>query len=177
MSKNRVQGSTSLLLIVVAVSTSHGCHSKELSLNQTSNRGRADGPLNLLDKAARFELLSLDPTFHADKAGGGNEYFHGFRILGRLRVENADKDAIAAALRNGVDESDGIEPGCALEPRHGIRVTDGEGTTDFLICFKCGQVVVLVGSTESTSFLTTASPRKSFNAALGKSGIPIAPSD
>jgi hypothetical protein len=165
------------LLVMVAVSTSQGCHSKERSVNQASNQRRADEPLGLLEKAASFELLSLDPTFRANKADRRNDDFHGWRILGRLRVEGDEKEAIAAALNEGVDESNGIELGCAIEPRHGIRVTDGDRNTDFLICFKCGQVVVLVGDTESSEFLTTASPRKQFDAILGKSQMPIAPSD
>jgi hypothetical protein len=83
----------------------------------------------------RCVLFSLE---HADRVRdviNDEKYFHGFAILGKADVdEEKDKNALIAALADGVRESDGVGKRC-FNPRHGIRFILGEATYDFVICF------------------------------------------
>jgi hypothetical protein len=123
-----------------------------------------------LTKANRFELFSLDPNQKREKPGEG---FHGWEVLGTTAVEDAGiRQKIVAALEKGVQENQGVAAEC-FNPRHGIRATRGDQTTDFVICFECLQVEVYVGDKRTNSFLVSRSPQPLFDKILRDAGVPL----
>src|SRR5215470_6841582 len=93
--------------------------------------------LALLEKGEQFELLSLSPDRPKEKP---KDAFHGWEVLGRTTVKNAEaRKTLVAAFNKGVEDNKGIVAAC-FNPRHGIRVTHDGKTADFVICFECYQV-------------------------------------
>jgi hypothetical protein len=118
-----------------------------------------------LEKADQFELLSVDPAQNK-----GN--FHGFRVLGRTQVKDADtRKKLVAAFEKGVEENDG-GAGMCFNPRHGIRVTYKSKVVEFVICFQCSHVDVY-GDEKRDHFLTTGSPQPVFDQVLREAGVPL----
>src|SRR5438034_1378613 len=113
----------------------------------------------ILEKAEKFELLSLSPEHLQEKPKDG---FHGWRILGKTAMKDADaRMNLVAAFKKGVAENKGIVARC-FNPRHGIRVTHDGKTADFVICFECYQVQAYVGDKQEKGFLITDSPASAF---------------
>jgi hypothetical protein len=140
-----------------------------------ANRRAAREPLDLLNQAERFDLLSLDPNDAPNRTRKSDESFHGWDVLGTTTVTNVDvRRRLAAALRKGVDDSDLTAYNCFV-PRHGIRFVHNGKRIEFVVCFKCLQVNVYVDGTETSNFLITSSPQATFNEALRAAGIVIAP--
>ena len=125
-----------------------------------------------LEKAERFELLSLDPGRYRNRRP--TEEFHGFRILGSMLVTNAEiRNDLVTALKKSVEESKGLSAYC-FNPRHGISVTHDGKTNDFVICFECLQVITLENDKKIGDFLITETPEPLFNRVLMKRNIPLA---
>lgn len=144
-----------------------GCTSKSADSKIPENARSA------LDKADEFELLSLDPDRKQEES---EDDFHGWKVLGRTQIKDADTRAkVVAALKKGVGENDGIVARC-FNPRHGIRATYEGETVEFVICFECFQVLVYAGEKGDGSFLTTASPQPVFDDVLREAGVPLAES-
>jgi hypothetical protein len=127
--------------------------------------------LKALTNAERYELLSLDPqrseTPPADE-------FRGWRVLGRTVIDDAPtRKKLTDALRAGAREKD-IAPAACFEPRHGIRVTKGGRTTDFVICFACSQAQVFEAGEKRDGFLVSHSPEATFDAVLQEKSVPLA---
>lgn len=140
-----------------------------------ANRQAAQEPLDLLNRAERFDLLSLDPNDAPNRTRKSDESFHGWDVLGTTTVTNVDvRRRLAAALRKGVDDCDLNAHNCFV-PRHGIRFVHNGKRIEFVICFKCLQVNVYVDGTETSNFFITSSPQATFNEALRAAGIVIAP--
>src|SRR5687768_18379585 len=90
-----------------------------------------------LEKAAEWELYSLDPEHQKDPPRDG---FHGWKVLGKTTVKDAEtRKSLLTALDKGAQDNDGTVARC-FDPRHGIRVKDGDKTIDLVICFECYQV-------------------------------------
>jgi len=82
-------------------------------------------------------LYSIDGRDDAGKPGKDVELFHNYPVLGKIEIKEAAKrDEILAALKSGIDKSDGTVAKC-FWPRHGIRVVEKGKTTDYVICFEC----------------------------------------
>jgi hypothetical protein len=129
------------------------------------------GARTALEKADQMELLSTDPASQQEKP---KDDFHGWKVLGRTQIKDADtRKKLVAALKKGVGENDGMAAAC-FHPRHGIRATQGSKTTDFVICFECFQVQVYAGEKRDGSFLTTDSPQPVFDQVLREAGVPLA---
>jgi len=143
----------------------------EIELEPAGNE-LADGLLDALEKAHRFELLSLDPQRMREPSSSA---FHGWEVLGSLVVSDRTARAqLIRALVVGVEESLSIVVAC-FNPRHGIRVGSGNRTTDFVICFECLRVRVYVDGKEIESFPTSGSPEKEFDEVLLDAAVPLAP--
>jgi hypothetical protein len=128
--------------------------------------------IDALNGADTYELLSLDPGNH--EAPPANQ-FHTWQVLGRVLIDDAATRArLNDALRAGASEK--VDPAACFEPRHGIRVTHAGQTTDFVICFGCGQAYVLTTGKKDEEFLVSHSPRAVFDEVL-KSKSVLLPTD
>lgn len=124
-----------------------------------------------LEGADQLELLSIDPSRRRETSA---DDFHGWRVLGRTQVQDADaRKRLAAALRKGAGESDGSVAAC-FSPRHGVRATHAGKTVDLVICFECLQVKVYSADEPDGSFLTAGSPQPVFDQILREAGVPLA---
>jgi hypothetical protein len=128
-------------------------------------------PLAALRNANTYELLSLEPT---EPTPPTPDEFYSWSVLGRTTITDPEtRDELTDALRWGARRNFGTVAGC-FWPRHGIRVTRGETTFDFVICFECLQVGVYENGKPSHSFLVTESPQPVFDEVLRKANVQLA---
>jgi hypothetical protein len=96
----------------------------------------------VLGKWELVEVYSLDPSAAKGLAG---ERFHGYKVLGKLAVEDAGvrKRLVGAIAEAVVPDAynDGLMALC-FSPRHGYRMRHKGATIDLLICFECHQFKV-----------------------------------
>jgi hypothetical protein len=149
------------MALIVSIS---GCHADPSKV-----------PLDLLERAEKFELLSLSPADDPNRPKAA-ERFHGWDVLGKKTITNPDLcNRLAAALRTGVNHSDTSgKPGC-FNPRHGINFVHQGDSIDLVICFECGLVIVYTNATDASGFKITDSPQSTFNDALREVGLKVAP--
>ena len=125
-----------------------------------------------LSNSSSFEVLSLNPDPHAEKTDG--KEMHGWNVLGDTAIKDSGtRTKLIAALKAGVAENDGAVAAC-FNPRHGIKVTDGGKTHDFVICFECYQVQWYIDGNKADGFLITDSPQPTFDQALMDADVPLA---
>jgi hypothetical protein len=122
-----------------------------------------------LEKAEQFELLSISPDRLKEKPA---DAFHGWKVLGKTTVKDAVRQKLVTDFKKGVEANKGIVAAC-FNPRHGIRVTHGGKTADFVICFECYQVQAYVGDKPVGGFLITDLPQETFNIVLKEAKIPL----
>lgn len=129
--------------------------------------------LEILTGDGTFELLSLDP--HRQEPAAEDSY-HGFQILGRTTIDDAaTKARLIDALKVGASERN-LPPATGFEPRHAIRITRPDLTTDFLLGFSTSQVQIYENDQEKNGFLVSPAPRAAFDDMLRAKGIaPSAP--
>jgi hypothetical protein len=125
----------------------------------------------ILENASQFELLSIgndtSPKNHTEE-------FHRWPVIGKTTIKDPDtRKRLVAALEKGVEENKGDVMKC-FNPRHGIRVTHGGMTADFVICFECYQVIAYVAGGKGQRFLITDSPAPIFNQTLQHAKVPLA---
>ena len=136
------------------------------------------GALRVLDKAGKFELLSLDPNethgYNPDDPSRDN--FHTWKVLGRTKITRADtQDELRRAFVKGVEENK-YGPNSCYHPRHGIRLADGDTIViDLVICFECHTVKWYRGDFEQEAFFTDESAEPMFDRVLKATGVPLAP--
>jgi hypothetical protein len=117
-------------------------------------------------------LYSIDPA--RAPSNTDSNVFHKHRILGQTSVTiSADQATVDSALRRSVTSWLGISYYC-FNPRHGIRVTDGTTTYDFLACFECQSMLVFSGERRIADTGIRGSP-DALNAVLRAANIPLAP--
>jgi hypothetical protein len=125
----------------------------------------------ILENASQFELLSIG---HDPSPKNSAEEFHKWPVIGKTTIKDPDtRKRLVAALEKGVEENKGDIMKC-FNPRHGIRVTHGGTTADFVICFECFQVMVYVAGGKGQRFLITDSPAPVFNQTLQHAKVPLA---
>jgi hypothetical protein len=125
----------------------------------------------ILDKADQLELYSLEPD-EKEAAANPDGGFHGWKILGRTTVKDAEqREKLLAALYKGLKDSKGEMAKC-FNPRHGIRATAGGKSVDAVICFECLQVVYYVGGRQTKDTLTEA-PQRVFDEVLKEAKVPL----
>jgi hypothetical protein len=123
------------------------------------------------DKAAQFELYSLDPDRLASK-DEKVDLFHGWKVLGKIVVKGADAKKVRAAVEKGVRDSDGSVAAC-FNPRHGIRIVTDKKTYDLVICYECLSATVYQGEERAGSFLTARGPENALNGVLRDAKVPL----
>jgi hypothetical protein len=134
--------------------------------------GELPAPLHAaLEKGGEFHLFSIRPA--RVETSPGAMHFHGWEIIGRTSIRDEDKrKKLVAAFKTGVEENQGIGAAC-FRPRHGIRITEQGKTTDFIICFECFQVQVVVDGLPQRAVLVTRTPEPAFNEALKAARLPL----
>lgn len=81
-----------------------------------------------------FSVNAGDPRGYATNTA---RVFHGFPVLGRTEIREADeKTGLVSSLATAVEDFDAV-PAYCFSPRHGLRIIRGATQSDFLICFKC----------------------------------------
>ncbi len=89
----------------------------------------------IFNRGEKITLYSLEPKESID----GNETFHGYKILKETLIDSSSKQfLLKRSLTNGMIGSHGA---ACFNPRHGLRIVDGEKTVDIVICFECGNFV------------------------------------
>ncbi|MGO8901097.1 MAG: hypothetical protein ACLQU5_22485 [Isosphaeraceae bacterium] len=149
----------------------------EVSVDQTS-AADAFGELHsipadakaILENADDFELLSLNPNHLNVKP---KEDFHGYEVLGKKAIAKADCKQLVDAFEQAVAEKKTLPAHCFI-PRHGIRVTRGNESADFVICFQCHQVRGYVTGQKESWFLVSSAPAALFNKVLRGGGAKLA---
>jgi len=126
-----------------------------------------------LGEPAEMTLFSIDGV--RDRGGPlpPGESFHGYPVLGKVEVTDpVGRREVATALRAGLSERE-MARAC-FWPRHGVRVTEGGRTADYLICFECCQLEVYDGGSKKV-WTTGRSPQGALNRYLTAAGLPLAP--
>jgi hypothetical protein len=139
----------------------------------------------MLEKAEKFELLSLDPSPSKEKP---KEQFHGKKVLGVTVIKDAKtRKQLIETLKKGIEENARLNPpgvpkdamvlANCFEPRHGIRLTDKDKTVDLVICFHCLQIQVYVDGFRLQGGLmpTTKAQQGVFDKVLQAAKVPLAP--
>jgi hypothetical protein len=99
------------------------------------------------------------------------EVFHDYPVLGKVDIASPkDRTAILVAVKKGIANSDGEEMKC-FWPRHGVRLTQGGKTIEYLICFECRQLNEFVDG-RTYHKLTTRSPAAVLDEQLERGGVP-----
>ena len=74
-----------------------------------------------LEKADRFELLSIDPDRQQEKT---KDDFHGWKVLGKTQIKDADtRKKLVAALKKGVGRMMAVPPGASTRDTASARPT------------------------------------------------------
>lgn len=157
---------------VIAVAI--GLLSTMLACTGESPRSRGKLPIlvkNAFEHADEVTLYSLNPT-RLERSDDG--FFHYHAILGSTVVSDIGaRKNLMDGLENAVLENDGSKPAC-FEPRHGIRVKQGETSVDLVICFRCFQVQVHATGRPMDDFAISDSPQPTFDKVLRDANVPLA---
>jgi hypothetical protein len=128
-----------------------------------------------MDSADVVILYSIDGNFYQEgKKPKTEENFHGFPVLGKVEVTDAEKrQELIRAVKAGI-YTYSISAGC-FNPRHGVRFVRGEQWVDYVICFECNNVYEYSSSDDKGKEMH---PRMSLKDILNKhltdAGVPLA---
>jgi hypothetical protein len=130
-------------------------------------------PLERMRSPEKLTLFSIDGTERWRRGKiSASEYFRGYPILGKIEIEGAEqRQRLISALKQAVATSSG-KPDC-FWPRHALKVTENGATTEYVICFQCGQVEEY-GAWNSWNRAISADFQPVFDAPLKAAGVPIA---
>jgi len=125
----------------------------------------------VLEKATELEIYSVDPAPSKDGE------FHGFKILGKTTIKDADKrKELLTKIDAGLANSKGGAK--CFDPRHGIRAVHDGKTVDLVICFACSWVYVYSDQEKREVVLETGSDAQELlNKILTDAGVKLAPKD
>jgi hypothetical protein len=150
-----------LIVVNLVLPMATGCNSNDVPPETIAALRNAD----------QYELLSLDPTRTSEAPP---EQFHGWRILGRMKITDAaTRRKLNDSLRKGARENDGMAAGC-FNPRHGIHLVKGDQVVDLVICFECLAVDVREEGKRGKGFLVSPSPQRVFDQVLRTGDVPLA---
>jgi hypothetical protein len=103
--------------------------------------------LRAMDAPSTMMLLSIHPDSNA--AHWYNTKFQGYRVLGQVPITNpVQRRQITDTVKRVIQDYESGSYKCVFSPRHGIRITRGLQTYDFLICFECQAIKVYSGERE-----------------------------
>lgn len=134
----------------------------------------ADGVLesaaDILETAARFELLALEPMPLQQPTATA---FGGYEVRGRTEVEVAIGRDVLRLVEEGIRASDGRVAAC-FNPRHGIRAESAAGTCDIVICYECLSMQVFVDGAHAENVLTSERVEPRVTAIWRTAGLTLA---
>lgn len=128
-----------------------------------------------LVSADRITLYSLDPYANRPikwRAEEPTEAFHGYSVVGKVELDAPARQRAVAALRRGLNR--GHAAAC-FDPRHGLRAVSNGRTTDYVICFECGQCSIYRDRAMDGSTLVSDEPEPVLDAVLKEAGVALAP--
>jgi len=96
--------------------------------------------LKELDKAEKVELYSLNHRKIPKDNKEVKKAFHGYGILAESSLKTEEDRKKAIAFLGKVVHWNSLRKADCFHPRHGIRVTIGKKTLDFVLCFECNRV-------------------------------------
>lgn len=127
---------------------------------------------DVLEGADRIALLALHPYPGEGAEEAKGEPFHGYTVLGRADVPEAEHRKLVQALYRGLNANNDMVASC-FNPRHGLRIEAGERTIDLVICFECLQIEAHgADPTKQTDGLTSRDPEPTLDALLKQLGLP-----
>jgi hypothetical protein len=125
-------------------------------------------PLNsekIFSSGKSLTLYSLEPLRQSEKS----EEFQGYAVIGKTEIHNQSfKQFLKKAFLNDLADSN-IKTEC-FNPRHGIRIADGNETVDLLISFECENFVSFAGEQKGAGNIFGKS-KVLFDQALTDAGI------
>jgi len=135
---------------------------------------RSRNPLAVLDDPDQLILYSIrGDAYRYTRNVKSAEDFHGFPVLGKMEIREAEKrGVIAAALKQGIASASGDVIAC-FWPRHGLRVVSNSRTVDYLICFECEWVYIFEESSERRIHVNNNS-QAVFDQSLREVGLTLA---
>ncbi len=100
--------------------------------------------IKVLENGEQFTFYSLIPTIdsmeYVEKGSKKKTIFHDFAIRGQSQIKQPEaRRAILDALYTGLGKG---ELTSCFNPRHGIRVVQGNKTVDLVICFECQHLYI-----------------------------------
>jgi len=150
--------------------------------SQVTGCGVATGPPGEMDPAVHralaaaqgARLYALHPYLHetSGPAWADAERLHDYVVLGSAEVAADDAAAVLEAIFDGIRASDGTVAAC-FNPRHGVRVVDGEHVVDLVICFECLSLSVHRDGEFVQSLTTTSAPEAALAPALEAAGLTL----
>lgn len=135
-----------------------------------------------LENPDSVELISIDPLpIEAlppqQRSTAAN--LRGYRILGQTRITDPSvQRRLIRSFKWGarLNYVPFFMGSACFSPRHAIRVTHGQSTTDFMICFECGHVEVYRDQPkQGWKFDIIDFPESTFDEILRKADVPLAP--
>jgi hypothetical protein len=127
----------------------------------------------ILDNAASYELLSLDPCESNEHPESMPIYLRMAWVLGKITVkDDVTKKKLNDALRR-VDSPPGAPVSC-FNPRHAIRTKKDGRTYDVVICFECNSVKFYIDERYAGEFQPPSEAQPLLNEVLTSAGIPLA---
>jgi hypothetical protein len=130
-----------LLVLILVIFLQKSSLSKELPENKLPQNA-AEALVNtvhltLYSLSGMIEY-SLNPASSQDDS---DKKLYGWRILGKVELDNAEAKKAAGAFQDAVAGWDGLRARC-FEPRHAIRLNSNGHTYDYLLCYTCSQMAV-----------------------------------
>jgi hypothetical protein len=170
-----------LLLVTLILLISFKSEANEL---QIPPRFSADDSHALVSSQEAI-LYSLDPTPPAflEISPGKTETFHGWRVLGKIKLTGNLARIAALSFDEALDpeEKNAHSPGyhpmiykCVIEPRHGLKIEAYGHKYDFVLCYHCGQMVMYRDGQE-TEYLADHGSAQALDKILSDAHIPLPP--
>lgn len=131
---------------------------------------RIPEPLSFLESAPTWTLYSLDPDGRDDVSP--EKAFRGYRILGKMEFDKSKSEPLMAALKKGIQESNGRVFNC-FNPRLGISATHDGHSIELVICFECARIKSFYDG-HITGFSVAHSPEKYFDAVFKEAHVLLA---
>jgi hypothetical protein len=156
------------LALLIAVLLAPGCGTRFEAEVAAADRAVLAAP----EALELFALLPF-PSQGEEPLKPGEEAFHGYRILGRARVEDAGaRAALLGLVRRGIDASDGAVAVCFL-PRHGLRAERGGAAVDLVLCYECMQARVYGAGAEPGEIATASTVEPEVSAFFRAQGLEL----
>src|SRR5579859_7313463 len=90
-----------------------------------------------LEKPDKAILYSLDPSVY----GKGEQYFHGFKVLGKMELDNKKSIEVANIFKSAILSGQNTAATC-FNPHQALQLEYNDHIYDFLICYECHQLQV-----------------------------------